>query len=235
MSSWRHISRRGPEAGSAVRDHEVGKRGRGKQTKPSATTRRGRCRTCGCGPSGPRGSGARSSGAAGRRSAPASRCAPTRRGRAARRPRAARPASSRRVVPSMRRGAAALAWPVGWQFWFSGPAVALRADALPTGRIDGPEESCGRIDGPGCGAAPLCRRFAMQIIVMLASASSYRAHSEQERTIHRTSTAYRLRRRMSRTKSRGLGRAVAVPSRAALRVTAHPRTPELISHPPIYC
>ena len=44
----------------------------------------------------------------------------------------------------MRRGAAALAWPVGWQFWFSGPAVALRADALPTGRIDGPEESCGR-------------------------------------------------------------------------------------------
>ena len=29
-------------------------------------------------------------------------------------------------------------------FWWAGPAVALRADALPTGRIDGPEESCGR-------------------------------------------------------------------------------------------
>ena len=177
---------------------------------------------------GTRGSGARSSGAAGRRSAPASRCAPTRRGRAVRRRPAARPAS-RRAAPSMRRGAAALAWPVGWQFWFSGPAVALRSDALPTGRIDGPEESCGRIDGPGCGAGPLCRFCGL----MCKSFDEFgRRVAATESPLYGTATAYRVRRRIS-DKIRGLVCvAVAVPQSCSPSHSSHPRTPELLDRAP---
>ena len=107
-------------------------------------------------------------------------------------------------------------------FWWAGPAVAPRADALPTGRIDGPEESCGRavqfwlrageIHNRFCGL--MCQKFFDEF---------WRRVVATESPLYGTSTAYRLRRRMSRTNFAASVCISVVVHRAALRVTA--RTP----------
>ena len=123
----------------------------------------------------------------------------------------------------MRRGAAALAWPVGWQFWFSGPAVALRADALPPGRIDGPEESCGRAVQFWLRAGEIHNRFCGLMCPKFFD-EFWRRVVATESPGNATPTAYRLRRRMARPNfAASVCMAVACHTEAALRVAA--RTP----------
>ena len=229
MASWGYISRRGTEAGSAVRDHEDGKGDAASKPSPAP---------------GHVVAGVALAVAAHLGLVEVGRVAQEpavegRRQRVVAHPRAEvgpcgghRQRGQQRAEPRRRCGAAPRRshGRLAGHFWWAGPAVAPRADALPTGRIDGPEESCGRavqfwlrageIHNRFCGL--MCQKFFDEFWRRVVATGS---------PLYGTSTAYRLRRRMSRTNF-GLGLlAVAVP-RAALRVTRHPRTPELFDRAP---
>ncbi len=110
-------------------------------------------------------------------------------------------------------------------------------DALPTGRIDGPEESCGRavqfwlrageIHNRFCGL--MCQKFFDEF---------WRRVAATESPLYGTSTAYRLRRRISRTKFGGSGaRFIRFASHGSAtellsESQLHPRTPELLDCAP---